>query len=149
MTLRWVWLTAFEHTRRGLRPWRTFGTNVCCFLPCQTFVPNVRHGVLARHDAYVLWVRPLDISEGLRPSVNMQWDLSEVLLGATPSQYKNAFAACWSLHVGHSLLAGPYMCGVRSLRTHCMRPYMWGHAIYRLWGLRLSAHSSYPMMYVM
>ena len=100
MTLRWVWLTAFEHTRRGLRPWRTFGTNVCCFLPCQTFVPNVRHGVLARHDAYVLWVRPLVISEGLRPSVNMQWDLSEVLLGATPSQYKNVFAACWSLHVG-------------------------------------------------
>ena len=82
MTLRWVWLTAFEHTRRGLRPWRTFGTNVCCFLPCQTFVPNVRHGVLARHDAYVLWVSPLDISEGLRPSVNMQWDLSEVLLAA-------------------------------------------------------------------
>ena len=149
MTLRWVWLTAFEHTRRGLRPWRTFGTNVCCFLPCQTFVPNVRHGVLARHDAYVLWVRPLDISEGLRPSVNMQWDLSEVLLGATPSQYKNVFAACWSLHVGHSLLAGPYMCGVRSLRTHCMRPYMWGDARYTLWGLRLSAHSSYPMMYVM
>ena len=100
MTLRWVWLTAFEHTRRGLRPWRTFGTNVCCFLPCQTFVPNVRHGVPARHDAYVLWVRPLVISEGLRPSVNMQWDLSEVLLGATPSQYKNVFAACWSLHVG-------------------------------------------------
>ena len=149
MTLRWVWLTAFEHTRRGLRPWRTFGTNVCCFLPCQTFVPNVRHGVLARHDAYVLWVRPLDISEGLRPSVNMQWDLSEVLLGATPSQYKNVFAACWSLHVGCSQLAGPYMCGVRSLRTHCMRPYMWGDARYTLWGLRLSAHSSYPMMYVM
>ena len=109
----------------------------------------MRHGVLARHDAYVLWVRPLDISEGLRPSVNMQWDLSEVLLGATPSQYKNVFAACWSLHVGHSLLAGPYMCGVRSLRTHCMRPYMWGDARYTLWGLRLSAHSSYPMMYVM
>ena len=149
MTLRWVWLTAFEHTRRGLRPWRTFGTNVCCFLPCQTFVPNVRHGVLARHDAYVLWVRPLVISEGLRPSVNMQWDLSEVLLGATLSQYKNAFAACWSLHVGCSQLAGPYMCGVRSLRTHCMRPYMWGDARYTLWGLRLSAHSSYPMMYVM
>ena len=149
MTLRWVWLTAFEHTRRGLRPWRTFGTNVCCFLPCQTFVPNVRHGVLARHDAYVLWVRPLVISEGLRPSVNMQWDLSEVLLGATPSQYKNVFSACWSLHVGHSLLAGPYMCGVRSLRTHCMRPYMWGDARYTLWGLRLSAHSSYPMMYVL
>ena len=124
MTLRWVWLTAFEHTRRGLRPWRTFGTNVCCFLPCQTFVPNVRHGVLARHDAYVLWVSPLVISEGLRPSVNMQWDLSEVLLGATPSQYKNVFSACWSLHVGCSQLAGPYMCGVRSLRTHCMRPYM-------------------------
>ena len=149
MTLRWVWLTAFEHTRRGLRPWRTFGTNVCCFLPCQTFVPNVRHGVLARHDAYVLWVRPLVISEGLRPSVNMQWDLSEVLLGATPSQYKNVFAACWSLHVGCSQLAGPYLCGVRSLRTHCMRPYMWGDARYTLWGLRLSAHSSYPMMYVM
>ena len=46
------------------------------------------------------------------------------LLGATPSQYKNVFAACWSLHVGCSQLAGPYMCGVRSLRTHCMRPYM-------------------------
>ena len=90
----------------------------------QTFVPNVRHGVPARHDAYVLWVRPLVISEGLRPSVNMQWDLSEVLLGATPSQYKNVFSACWSLHVGCSQLAGPYMCGVRSLRTHCMRPYM-------------------------
>ena len=48
----------------------------------QTFVPNVRHGVPARHDAYVLWMRPLDVSEGLRPSVTMQWDLSEVRLGA-------------------------------------------------------------------
>ena len=50
-------------------------------LLCQTFVPNVRHVVPARHDAYVLWVRTLDISEGLRLSVNMQYDLSEVLLG--------------------------------------------------------------------
>ena len=51
-------------------------------LLCQTFVPNVRHVVPARHDAYVLWVRTLDTSEGLRPSVNMQYDLSEVLLDA-------------------------------------------------------------------
>ena len=38
-----------------------------------------------RQDAYVLRMRTSVISEGLRPSVNMQWDLSEVLLGADSS----------------------------------------------------------------
>ena len=66
----------------GARLEQTFACPAVRVLPCQTFVPNVRHVVPARHDAYALWERPLDISEGLRPSVKMQWNLSEVLLGA-------------------------------------------------------------------
>ena len=66
----------------GARLEQTFACPAVRVLPCQTLVPNVRHVVPARHDAYALWERPLDISEGLRPSVKMQWNLSEVLLGA-------------------------------------------------------------------
>ena len=100
----------FKHTRHGQRPWRTFGTNVhrvlLCFLLRKTFVPNVRPVVHARQDAYVLWMRSLDISEGLRPTVNMQWDLSEVLQDAY-----TCLSYCTILYVF-------------SLRTHCMRPYI-------------------------
>ena len=73
---------SFKHTRHGHRPWRTFGTNVftaghnerlfqTCFMECWHAMKRMSCGCV-----------PLDISGGLRPSVNMQWDLSEVLLGA-------------------------------------------------------------------
>ena len=80
----WALLMAHVWNKR-LRVLLCVSCCVCpavCVLLCQTFVPNVRHVVPARHDAYALWERPLDISEGLRPSVKMQWNLSEVLLGA-------------------------------------------------------------------
>ena len=74
-------LIALKHTRRGQSPRRTFGTNVHLVLLCspadgallwQTFVPNARPGLHARQDAYLLWMCPLDITEGLRTTVNMQ-----------------------------------------------------------------------------
>ena len=45
------------------------------------------------------------LSEGLRPSVNMQWDLSEVLLLTQMIAHIVDFSYC-------------------CLRTHCMRPYI-------------------------